>query len=688
MRIEFGNERVPSAGAGIGGCVDVVLEDGLLYALQGRSLVILSPEPVGAPTLVGTLAGLGNLRQVAVRGTTAFVTAREDGLFVVDVADPARPRLAAHYDTVEFATGIDVRDGFAFIACRWFGVEIVDVSNPCCPRHVANVRVGEAQSCVVCGGFLYAGAWEERRVAICDVGDPSSPQQVATVPLGGRGDGVAVHDGVLYAATGHHRPGSSLHPDDPRYGTGNGMDVYDVSDPRHPRRLSRVEFGWRFYYGWPDTWRVVISHPYVYLCHTYNGVFVLDVSAPESPQLLAQIRIPLRAGEPGYRELSVASPNGVRPPLLPFDPKEKVYSPVCGLVATEGRLYLAGLFSDLHLFRDDRLAREASPRAPAGLLSHARRAGQAPADLGALRERLAPVARGLAHCRPEGQVYAAAEADGNVYAACGSAGIQVFDRELRSREAYPTAGFAMDVQIVGDSLFAAESSEGLAWYRIRDTRLELVARHRCAGPVKQVRISPDGRYAVLQAGGAVYEIVDIADPARLRTVRTERGWGGLIYYRQLCNGFVDGRYICGTWCAGRTFLLDLGGEQPLAMPDVTGILPDMETGGYCPCGPYALLTREGGYTLFAPGHSGSCEDLPVHRLPGGQGFRGKPTCRDGLLVACDRIGGEVTFVDVSRSQAPRLLCRFVGEGNPDCAFVGDESILLPMGYGGLFRLVR
>ena len=112
--------------------------------------------------------------------------------------------------------------------------------------------------------------------------------------------------------------------------------------------------------------------------------------------------------------------------------------------------------------------------------------------------------------------------------------------------------------------------------------------------IKQVRVAPNGRYAVVHVGGGGYEIVDVSDWNQIKRVKVERGWGGLVYYRQLCNGFTDGRYICGTWCAGRTFMSDLGGDEPVNLPDPTGIMPDMRCGGYCACGEYALVTRDGG----------------------------------------------------------------------------------------------
>lgn len=683
LLVSFGNEHVPTGQVGTGGCVDVTREGDYLYVLQGRSLRILALDNPAAPRLVGTLPDLGNLRQIAVRGPVAFITAREDGLFVVDVSDPTLPRLVAHYDTVEFATGIDVRDGFAFIACRWFGVEIVDVSEPAQPRHVASLRVGEAQSCEVADGFLYAGAWEERRVAICDVRNPASPRQVTTVRLGGRGDGVCVRDGILYAATGHHQPGSALRLDDPRYGTGNGMDIFDVSDPAHPRHLSRIQLDWRFYYGWPDTWRVKLAYPYAYLCHTYNGVFVFDVSDPCNPREVVQIRLPLYPGDPQYRELSMAAKNGVRPPVLPFDPKEKLYDPVCGLVATDGFLYLAGSLSGLHVFSDAVLAKAESVPVAQRLVAEG---DFHRVDLAAMARGLHPFAKGVAYYRPGGQVYAAVEANGLVYAACGTGGIVVLDQELRPLATHVTIGFALDVQVVGHTLYAAEGTAGLACYQIDGTALKLVGRYRTTLPVRQVRVTPNARFAVLQAGGSVYEVVDVADAANPRLVRTEKGWGGLIYYRQMCNGFIDGRYICGTWCAARTFMLDCGGDEPTPLPDVTGILPDMEAGGYCPCGSLALVTRDGGYSVYPPGHQE--EELPVYRLVGGPDFYGKPTCCGDLLVVSNRISGQVTLLGIGQLAEPRLLAQFTVSGNPDCAFVGEDSVLVPAGYQGLFRIAR
>ena len=331
ITIRFENEQHPTSDAGVGPGMDVVREGDYLYMLQGRNLAILSVKEPGKPELIGKLENVGNLRQIVVRDEVAYITAREDGLFVLDVSDPTAPKLLSHYDTIEFATGIAVEGQFAFVAQRWFGVEIIDIANPEKLRHVSVVRVGEAQSCVVSNGYLYAGVWAEYRVAICDVRDPANPKQVAEVELNGRGDGLCVENGILYAAYGHHQPGSKFSLDDPRYANGNGMEIFDVSKPTEPKHLSRVQFDWRFYYSWPDTWRVKLALPYAYLYHTYNGVFILDVSDPTQPKELTQIRIPRYPGENGYQKLKMEDKSGTRPKVLPFDPEKVCYSPVCGL---------------------------------------------------------------------------------------------------------------------------------------------------------------------------------------------------------------------------------------------------------------------------------------------------------------------------------------------------------------------
>ena len=679
LKIKYKNEQLPTADAGIGPGMDVIREGEYLYMLQQRNLVIISIKDPAKPTVVGKLEKVGNLRQIEVCNDIAYITARSDGLFVVDVSDKTAPKLISHYDSIEFATGIAIEGQYAFIAQRWFGVEIVDISNPKKLRHVSAVRVGEAQSCVVSDGYLYAGAWGECRVAICDVRNPEKPRQVSEIKLNGRGDGLYVENGLLYAASGHHQPGAKTSLDDPRYGNGNGMEIYDVSNPEQPKRLSRVKLDWRYYYGWPDTWRVVPALPYAYLYHTHNGVFILDVSDPKNPKELAQIRIPRKPGEKGYKKLRTEDKSGTRPVALPFDPTEVCYSPVCGLTTLNGYMYFTGMFTDLHIYKDDKLIKEMPHKEKSAVKLTAKGDFYDPKEL----EQYG--LKNLKIYSAGGQVYTVIENNGYIYAACGTAGIQVLDKNLKLLKQYPTDGFAMDVQISGDKLYGAQSADGLACYRFDGANLTKIGTYKTSRTIKQVRVAPNGRFAALHVGGAAYEIIDISDSKNIKKAKDEKGWAGLVYYRQLCNGFIDNKYICGTWCGGRTFMDDLSGDKPVSLPDPLGFLPDMECGGYCACGEYALLTRDGGYSFYKPLLSGEYNfDPPVYRIKG-ETFRGKPTVRGNILATCDRINGDITVVDITDLKSPKLILKFTVNGNPDLPFIGDGFILIPAGNQGVIK---
>ncbi|MDF1814193.1 MAG: hypothetical protein P1V20_18455 [Verrucomicrobiales bacterium] len=679
LTIQFENELQPTADAGVGPGMDVVRDGEHLFMLQQRNLVILSIKDPAKPVVIGKLEGVGNLRQIAVRGDIAYITAREDGLFVIDVSDRAAPKLLSHYDTIEFATGIALKDQFAFVAQRWFGVEIIDISDPEKLRHVSVVRVGEAQSCVVSDGYLSAGAWEECRVAICDVRNPADPKVVAQVKLNGRGDGLCVENGILYAAYGHHQPGAKLSLADPRYGNGNGMDIFDVSNPAEPTQLSRVQLGWRYYYGWPDTWRVKLSFPYAYLYHTHNGVFILDVSDPKQPKELAQIRIPRVLGEDGFRKLKTEDKSGVRPVAIPFDPEKICYSPVCGLETVDGYMYFTGLFTDLHVFESENLVREIHQgKDDTGALEST---GDFH-DFGAIELH---GLQNLSTYRPGGQVYAAVENDGFIYSACGSSGIHILDENLALLKQYPTRGLAMDIQVNDGKLYCAQGSEGLVCYQVNGPTLRKISSYETNRAIRQVQVTPNDRFAIVHAGGGGYEILDVSDGQQIKRVKQELGWGGLVYYRQLCNGFIEDRLTCGTWCAGRTFMSDLSGSAPVTLPDPIGLLPDMKTGGYAASGEYALLTRNGGYSFYQPLQNGEYDfEVPVYRVPGVE-FHGKPTVRENTLVICDRIDGKVTVVDITDLKRPELIGKFQISGNPDLAFIGENFVLIPAGRQGLLR---
>ncbi|MDF2722998.1 MAG: repeat-containing protein [Paenibacillus sp.] len=703
----YGQTLTEVSRAGIGACINATMNGSFLYAIQNNErepsrlpedqgegcLYILSCEAPGQPAVVGKLQGLGNARQIAVQGNLALVTARDDGLFLIDVGDPASPRLLAHYNTIEHATGIAIYGTLALVTCRQYGVEIIDIANPQKPLHIATVRVGEAQSVDACDGFLYAGVWGGSEVVICDIRIPEQPKIVSRVELDGYGDGVFVRDGICYAATGHNSRGmKERSAEDPHYGTGSGLEIYDVRDPHNPRLLSRLKLKERYYVHIFDMWSVQVAGRYAYLAHTFNGVFVIDVGNPERPEFVAHINFPIYPGDSNYRNVMSTlgrGKAGVNTVMLPFDPEQVIHSPVGGLAVGTDYIYAAGGYTDLHAVYAPGLAspvRQADQRGSAttedgcGRSAHSSHENQPNKHAVTLNPFDIP---GLQTYRPEGQVYAVAQAGRIVYAACGAAGIHVVDLEERPQclAVYATNGFATDIKQFGNLLFVAEGIGGLSiWNAARD-RLQLISRYAAGKQsVRQVMLSDDGRYAVLHVGGLSIQIVHVADVTEPRLALTESFPPGLIYGRQICSGLAEGRYAGCFWHSKTINWYDLAGEEPIRMPWTQDCLVLSDGLTVTPHG--VLATYKGGYIVFDPRFDGELDDLARYRIPGIK-LSGKPTVSGDVLFVANRLYGDVAVLDISAVHEPKLLKTFKLAGNPDLITCSNGRVIIPAGYQGM-----
>ena len=90
----------------LGPSMDVESQNGLLYAIGKGKLHAVDGSDLNSPVVKGAIDGLGRVRQLCVHDGIAYVTSREDGLYLVDVSSPDKMRILAHYDTIELATGI------------------------------------------------------------------------------------------------------------------------------------------------------------------------------------------------------------------------------------------------------------------------------------------------------------------------------------------------------------------------------------------------------------------------------------------------------------------------------------------------------------------------------------------------------------------------------------------------------
>ena len=661
---------------GAGPAMAATIQGDWLYLIGHGTLRVAGISHPAKPQVVGELTGLGNTRQIVVRGDMAYVASREDGLFLVDVSVPSAPRLVCHYDTIEFATGLALSGDVLFVAQRSFGVELVDVSNSKAPRHLSTVRTGEAQSVAYRNGFLYTGVWGASELVVVDVRDPWRPAITDRRPLDGYGDGVAVSGGYVYVATGHHsRQRPRREPGDPGHGRGHGLEVFSIADPARPEFVSRVKFP-RFYQIGYDMWSVRIAGEHAFVADTHNGIFVVKITDPAHPRVV------------GHHQLSVLENQYLENRRLPPTP-----APVGGLALTEDYVYVAGAWTDLHVIAAPHLAgpvTEAAGSPPA--------IGDPPRPERTKRYRAYELG---------GQVYNVAPWKDLGVVAAGGGGVEVvrLKPEFKRLRQYRTGGFAMDVEIRGNWVYVAEGTGGLSvWqigprgalrrtgsYRAREQAEDAPDRGRHAfhggrraeqRTVRQVIVPDPGKYGLLHVGSSYLQIVDLSAPASPRRVFETHEFG-LNYGDQIADGLIDGRYACAFWHVSGLYWYDLyGGRVPMSTGDnyherigsLNGIAVWRDK--------ILATTRRGGYVLIDRKERRPLDQLPLYRVPGVK-LSGKPLLDGETLYVTNRRSGDVFVLDVSDITAPRLREHFTVRGNPARVVPWKDGFLIPGGYEGL-----
>ncbi|MEZ5386118.1 MAG: hypothetical protein R3F13_11450 [Prosthecobacter sp.] len=628
---------------GIPACSAVEVVGDRLYAIGQGVLWVLDITLPEKPRVLGKLGGLGNTRQLVIRGTTAFITARQDGWWMVDIADASKPVLISHYDTVEMATGIWVSGDVVFIATRCYGVEIVDVSDPRQVRNLSTLKTGEAQSCWARDGLLYIGDWAPKKLLVADVHDPRAPKIIGEGALDGYGDGGCLRGKYCYAVTGHHSRSDNKVD---TQGHGHGLEIFDVSKPTAPVRVSGVKFP-AGYHLQNDMWTARVAGDHCVVADTYNGLFVVNVSDVTKPVIVAHAQ-------------------------LPMVESRKDFDPIGGLALAKDVIYAAGIYSGLYVVPAKGLADpvvEEKDTPP--VLTESKSTAASDSD--------------FVVYQPAGQVHSVTVQGDIAWAACGAAGIQAvrLGDKLEPVMTHHGKGDAWHVSVAGNRLFAAESAEGLAIYDIgKDMRLTEVGRLMIPGQaVKQVAAPAPSKFAILHCGSSAIYIADLTDPKNPK-VALKDSQVGLFYGDQLVDELFDGRYLCAHWHRSGPGWYDVGG----AVPKWTGNTPDTSnyswTDGACAMDGRLLIVKHGKYSILNPNEKRSASELPAYGIDGTY-LSGRPSVGGSTLVVTSRHQRTVQVVDISDVSHPKLVRKFEISGHPGACAFWRGRMVIPAAYQGL-----
>ncbi len=225
---------------------------------------VSSWQPKGShlyPPVAATING----RDYLFFGTTRSYPPNDHFLNVLDVTDPASPRMVAQLASPYWVNNLALV-GTTLYATVGNGFWTVDVSDPAVPRplSILNTTGNPNDPLFLAGSYLYTNVWDRTYVSegnaghsiqVIDVSDPSNPRIAASVPV--------APGAFITEASGNRL-----------YCTGeDGFRIMDISSPIEPRQIG-------FYADVPGD--VAVSGNYAFIASGLSGLRVLDISDPSN----------------------------------------------------------------------------------------------------------------------------------------------------------------------------------------------------------------------------------------------------------------------------------------------------------------------------------------------------------------------------------------------------------------------
>lgn len=670
---------------GTAGTMSLEIANGKLYALEKDGLSIFDLSDPKNPKRLGYVGGMGYVRQLRISGQTAFLSSRQFGLWAVDISDDSNPKIISNFDGVEMATGLDVAGKVAFLGNRVYGIQCVDVSDPAKMQHLSSFHTDESQSVYYRNGLLLSGDWGGGVVTIIDVSNLLAPQAVSKIRLDGYGDGMCMQGDTLFASTGQHKKSG---PQELRHGAGHGLDIFDVSNPEKPVKLSRVDFP-NFYFGPCDYWTPRVAGHHCFAADTVNGLFLVDVSDLKNPQIVGNLILPKSDPE---------DPKNAIPYKQLTDPAIPQGDPVASIAVGDGVVYIAGNFTGLYIAEFPEIAKPEPrdfgtlPQLPAKPFDHHEKGF---------------ISSGAQLANPTRAV----AINGDIaYTANVWEGVKIYRLTEGKIEQIGRANipYAADIKRAGDRLYVAEGQNGIGVYKIvSDTELTEISRlKKLSTPIHFAQFvwAFDGHDVIAASSGTTRVIfVDFSDLANPKIILSQHG-GCLVYNNYGGQSLVKNTYFGFSRTFGGIQIFEIGaGSAKLVWEDTFPLCS--QTGTLAAFNGAFLVMRSGGYAFIDPEDPVGVRDLKRYPFPTSAGlpadipddspisrasfpnseFEGQVNADQATrrVAIANRIFKNIRIYDFSDRENPKLLKSVALNANPNVPAFWKGRVVLPGGYSGL-----
>lgn len=643
--------------------------DNFLYAAQYNQVSIydISTEE---KKLVSTVEGISTPRHMKLSddGRLLFVTARSNGVYIVDVSDPEDAACINHFDSLELATGLDIEGKYLFICSRYFGIEVYDTSDPQNLKLCSVIRgEKEYQNCCVHDGVLYVAVYNECKIIRYDVSDPYNVRYIDEITPDGKPYAVAVEDGYLYTSIAVSDP-SKKNSGYLGYGLSNGFSIYEIADNRSLNKVSTTCLDGRFNAGAFDIYGLKVQDNIVYLSHTYNGIYTFDVTNPKAPVRLSHTYIPIYSYDSQFIE-------NAQNAIWPFNRDVYFQDPILDFSVGKGTIYFVGAYTGTYCV-DDASAKY-SPKEESTIFVNA---DSEKAELEIQQSRTAYSADiwdGM-------DAHAVALDEDHVYVACGNKGIAVYDQFKNRVGTIETEGIVKDICIDNKGRIFAATDTGLFVYGQNGTQYNLLAASECN--IRDVEIIADGDRIMAQ-GDKAY-LFELQKDDKNNSFTLTEIYGELFpgtYYRNVMTGLLDGRY-CAVQSLKAVKWWDMYGDgTPVDINVKTNL---NESQGYAAYGDKCIAIYDGGYVYYDLSMTEvDFRNLAVQRI--GETITGKVVVLgEHTLVVTKEFTGEIWIIDISNIDAPRLVDKLSINMSPDIPSGTDDLIYIPVRHSGVIALTK
>jgi len=204
----------------------LAVANGYAYLAGSRGVVVLDVRDPTSPQ-EATVVGSSTELDIAVNGQYVYATdfSGSGALNVYDVSEPGAPRAVARLPGSVSDLHFVADTAYAFISQE--GMRILDVADPTTPTVVAEVdRPPAVDDVVIYGAYGYAATGSDS-MTVLDVSRPESPLAKGTVDA--RAIGIHVADGYAYSSHGYWS--SDI---------GGNLEIIDVQNSEAPQVVASI----------------------------------------------------------------------------------------------------------------------------------------------------------------------------------------------------------------------------------------------------------------------------------------------------------------------------------------------------------------------------------------------------------------------------------------------------------------